>query len=136
MTQEKLKIVVLNWYCNNDVNFNMQLVQLRFVQITHTGGLSRSKPEFKFEHGQIRAHNDGGLRTGTRLHDEATRTERGRHHHLRFPEKQRRTHQGKKIFDVRFMVNNQKQIVETNYENNDVHAKPGVVLNPVKTAKD
>ena len=43
---------------------------------------------------------------------------------------------GEKIFDVHFIVNNQKQIVETNYENNDVHAKPGVVLNPVKTAKD
>ncbi len=43
---------------------------------------------------------------------------------------------GEKIFDVHFIVNNQKQIVETNYDNNDVHAKPGVVLNPVKTAKD
>ena len=44
--------------------------------------------------------------------------------------------QDEKIFDVHFIVNNQKQIVETNYDNNDVHAKPGVVLNPVKTGKD
>ncbi len=43
---------------------------------------------------------------------------------------------GEKIFDVHFIVNNQKQIVESNYDNNDVHAKPGVALNPVKTAKD
>ena len=43
---------------------------------------------------------------------------------------------GEKIFDVHFIVNNRKQIVETNYDNNDVHAKPGTVLNPVKTAKD
>lgn len=43
---------------------------------------------------------------------------------------------GEKIFDVHFIVNNQKQIVETNYENNDVHAKPGIAQNPVKTPKD
>jgi len=43
---------------------------------------------------------------------------------------------GEKIFDVHFIVNNQKQIVETNYENNDVHAKPGIAQNPVKPPKD
>ena len=43
---------------------------------------------------------------------------------------------GEKIFDVHFIVNNHKQIVETNYDNNDVRAKPGVVQNPVKTGKD
>lgn len=43
---------------------------------------------------------------------------------------------GEKIFDVHFIVNNQKQIVETNYDNNDVRAKPGVAQNLVKTGKD
>ena len=43
---------------------------------------------------------------------------------------------GEKIFDVHFIVNNHKQIIETNYDNNDVHAKPGVAQNPVKTGKD
>ena len=41
-----------------------------------------------------------------------------------------------KIFDVHFIVNNQKQIVETNYDNNDVRAKPGIASNLVKTGKD
>ena len=106
-------------------------------------GLSRSKREFKFEHGQIRAHNDGSFALERvymmkplvpNMADIITcdfRESKGA-----FNSSQGALKPGEKIFDVHFIVNNRKQIVETNYDNNDVHAKPGVVLNPVKTAKD
>ena len=43
---------------------------------------------------------------------------------------------GEKIFDVHFIINNHKQIVETNYDNNDVRVKPGIFGKPVKPGKD
>ena len=106
-------------------------------------GRSRSKPEFKFEHGQIRAHNDGSfalervyMMKSLAPNAAYVTTCDFRESKGAFNSSQGALKPGETIFDVHFIVNNQKQIGETNYDNNDVHAKPGVVLNPVKTAKD